>query len=151
MPTPIEAFAARLGVTLPEIYQMGRRYFLVNPHLLKMHRATGQDAFSIGLFLGEERGNRFEPSVGFLELLKDTPRRVTIAPETEWLFTCGRDVFEKNIVQVEPEGEDRGMFAVQNNRREILGIGEFIDDRRGGQGRILKNILDIGSFLRKEH
>lgn len=148
----IESYAKQFGVTLPEVMAIGRRHYLVTAHLKAFHATTGHDAFGIGLYLGEEKNGSFAPSVGFLELLKDSPRKVTITPEAEWLFICGRDVFEKNISLFSPTTpklqDQSGLFVIENNLHEALGIAQL---QKTSQGLLLKNMLDIGNFLRREH
>jgi ribosome biogenesis protein Nip4 len=151
MKDPFERYAERFEIDPPHPTKIGRRYYLVSPEVLEVHKRTGQDAFGIGLQIGEERGSEFIPTPGFLTLLVKSPRKITINESSEWLFTCGRDVFEKNITKLTPSGAISGFFAIENSRGEILGIGELANDKHGGQGRIVKNILDIGVFLRKEH
>ena len=146
---PIELYAKQFGIALPETLLIGRRRYLVTPELKLFHEKTGQDAFGIGLFLGEEKDSSFVPSVGFLELLKDSPRKMVISSEAEWLFICGRDVFEKNIRSPDHKTvSHNSLFVIENALHERLGIGQLQSTH---QGIMLKNILDIGNFLRREH
>jgi ribosome biogenesis protein Nip4 len=62
-----------------------------------------------------------------------------VNPEAAWLFVCGRDAFSKNIIGSCPTG----MTVVKNEAGEALGIGEM-------KGKTLNNIMDVGSFLRRE-
>ena len=145
----LEVYAKRIGnPALPETMKVGRRYYVVPKHVLEIHEKTKQDAFGIGLYLGEEKNNNFFPSVGFLDIAENPEQSLTISKDAEWLFLCGRDVFPKNIMAKDATSK-RGLFFVQNELHEIIGIGEMLEDRRSGI--ILKNRLDRGNFLRREH
>ena len=72
--------------------------------------------------------------------------RVHVDRETGWLFVCGRDVFEESILRAESDFEEGALSLVMMDG-SCLGYGRV----EGFQGRrILKNIFDIGDFLRRE-
>jgi len=66
--------------------------------------------------------------------------RVFVDDHAEQLFLYGRDVFLRSIIRKEAE---EGIVIVCNKRGEPLGFGKF------GK-RLIKNIADLGMYLREE-
>lgn len=126
------------------IKKIGRKYFLVDSTQDKVSASIDQEPVSIGLFLGEHK-KRFEASLALLDLIaKTSDRKAFVNKEAEWLFLCGRDVFEKNMVR---ETVKEGIVLVQNEANENLGFGLL--SKKGGE-LLIKNILDKGVYLRSK-
>lgn len=118
------------------------RCYMAEP---EMERLLQHRPASIGIFLGTEGKERFLPSLGLLSILaKDSSRKVCVNEKAEWLFICGRDVFGDSVTKW---GASSGLVLVQNQKGENLGLG-FI--KQSGQKKLVKNILDIGDFLRRK-
>ncbi|MGB9748577.1 MAG: hypothetical protein ACP5H9_02740 [Candidatus Woesearchaeota archaeon] len=113
----------------------------------------GDEMLSFGLKIGEIRVGKirkdFIPAREFLEfLLKKSDFKINhliVNEKSEWLFICKRDLFSKGIAK-----ENRifgNSFLILNKNKECLGIGRqgFFKNKR-----IVKNIFDIGDFLRRE-
>lgn len=101
-----------------------------------------------GKLLGKDR-KLFHPSPTLLQELASEQgplNRVHVDRETGWLFVCGRDVFEESILRKEGAFEE-GVLSLVMLDGSCLGYGRV----EGFQGkRILKNVFDIGDFLRRE-
>jgi 60S ribosome subunit biogenesis protein NIP7 len=105
-------------------------------------------AYSAGLYLGEEKGKQFRPSIPLLELLgKASHRWVMIDDKSEWLFLCGRDVFAKSVLKANVKS---GVVLVANKGGEILGYGKITGSLDKKDKVYVKNILDRGDYLRRE-
>jgi ribosome biogenesis protein Nip4 len=77
--------------------------------------------------------------------------RIIVEEKTAWLFICGRDVFRKGIVAVHGSLRKGDYALVINEFGECLGFGKItcrLDDEKATVA--LKNILDVGDFLRRE-
>ena len=101
-----------------------------------------------GKLLGKDR-NLFHPSPTLLQELasEEGPlNRAHVNRETGWLFVCGRDVFEESILRKEGEFEE-GTLSLVMLDGSCLGYGR-VEPFQGK--RILKNVFDIGDFLRRE-
>jgi len=130
---------------IPDVMKIGRKYFQARTELqsameeLKINREPEH----IGLFLGEEKRKRFLPAIGMLDILNEmTERKAIIDDKAEWLFLCGRDVFEKSVLECRFE---KGPALVMNKKEEVLGYGVL------NRGNIkIENRLDRGDFLRRE-
>jgi ribosome biogenesis protein Nip4 len=152
----LESYAQQFGnakFIIPDsaaITKVGRRYFLATEDAISKGKESGQDIFSTGMLLGEEKQGSFSPGVGLLDIIGKPENLITINDDAEWLFLCGRDVFEKNITEIKSldKASRSGLFIVQNSLGEKLGIGQFVTRRNE---TFLKNILDRGNFLRREH
>lgn len=134
-----EAFLKRFGIVQKHpLKRLHHGVYAIPENVDKTMETIKRDAFSAGLYIGEER-DEFRSSPGILELIKDTKQTITINQEASWLFTCGRDIFLTNIIGPCPEG----LVLVKNEAGDMLGIGEK-------HGNILRDVMDVGSFLRRE-
>ena len=76
---------------------------------------------------------------------------MVVDAKTAWLFICGRDIFKRGIVKVEGSNKKDAYTLVLNQHGECLGFGKILYDLDGEKGRVaVKNISDIGDFLRRE-
>ena len=101
-----------------------------------------------GRFMGKNR-REFHPSAILLRELtseEGPPNRVHVDREVGWLFVCGRDIFEESALRVEG-GFKEGTLSLVMMDGHYLGYGRV----QSSEGRrILKNLFDIGDFLRRE-
>ena len=115
-----------------------------NTYYFKTQEIAGTQTISQGLPLGTT-GRQFKPSLYLLELLsKKSTNKIYINDKAEWLFLCGRDVFEESITI---DNSTTDFVLVQNQRNENLGLGKKM---RKGKKIIIMNLIDRGDFLRRE-
>jgi len=134
------------------IVEKENRYFLLNEKLMKL---ISKDFFYAGIYLGKTRGKIFFPSFNLLALIaeKKEANRVVVDGKTEWLFIVGRDVFKRGIMQVTGSRKKDAYTLVMNEYGECLGFGRItrnLDDAESKREVIVKNVSDIGDFLRRE-
>ena len=121
--------------------KIGEKYYLVNDELKEFKNKIPLEALSLGVFLGEDVKEKFEPSIALLDMIK--LEKIKIDDEAEWLFLCGRDITKNHMINhVEDNGKK--LFLVENEKEEILGLGKIKDG-------LLMNLLDRGDFLRREN
>jgi ribosome biogenesis protein Nip4 len=76
---------------------------------------------------------------------------VVVDEKTEWLFICGRDIFKQGVIRLQGSRRKGDYTLVLNRHRECLGFGKILFDLSGErEGVVIKNIFDIGDFLRRE-
>jgi len=149
---PIEVFASRFGsqVTFNSemVTEKSQRYYLLNPRLKKILKS---DYYYAGLYLGKVKNGVFFPSFNLLNLLVSAaPNKILVDQKAAWLFICGRDVFRIGIVKVMGSKRKGDTTLVLNEFGECLGFGKIIDFS-DSEGRVaVKNVLDLGDFLRRE-
>ena len=151
----IKDFAAHFGanIVLDEslIVKKGNRFFLLNDNLKKQIQ---QDFFYAGIYLGKLQSSRFLPSFSLLKMMTDSRANKTFVDrKTAWLFICGRDVFKKGVLH--PKGTVRkGEYTlILNEFNECLGFGKILHNIRKEKDAnrvVVKNVLDLGNFLRRE-
>jgi len=131
------------------LVKKGNRCFLLNEELGKTEMG---DFFYAGSFLGEKRNREFLPGFELLRLIAEKrANKITVDKKTEWLFICGRDIFRRGIKQVLGSGKKGDNVIVLNGHGECLGFGKVVSDlNKKKSGVVVKNILDIGDFLRRE-
>jgi ribosome biogenesis protein Nip4 len=150
---PLSDFASRLGADValnPEfILEKMQRYYLLNPSLRKFVRS---DSFYTGLYLGKTKNGMFFPSFNYLNmLLPVAANKVVLERKAAWLFICGRDVFIEGIVKSMGSHRKGDYTLVLNEFGECLGFGAFVESLESLKGKIaIRNVLDVGDFLRRE-
>jgi len=136
----LASFVKAVKGILPEnIIQQGKRYYQATPELVKIKEHITKDPYCIGLPLGEQKST-FYPTVALLDLIK--AKQVTVInKKSAWLFLCDRDVFQESVEEAPTKD---GITIVENELGEVLGFGEFKNNK-------VRNLLDRGDFLRREH
>jgi ribosome biogenesis protein Nip4 len=153
MTKTIDDFVSRFGteISLDEtlIVKKDSRYFLLDENLKQL---ASNDFFYAGTYVGKVEDGKFFPSVSLLELIaRKEANKVTVDKKTEWLFICGRDIFAQGIVKVVGSGKKDAYILILNLYGECLGFGRILCNLNGKrQGLAIKNMLDIGDFLRRE-
>lgn len=152
---PIEDFISKLDTSerLDEtlIVEKQGRFFLINERL---RRYIKFDFFYAGAYLGKVKRGVFFPSFILLAMISERQsNKVVVDDKTAWLFVCGRDIFKRGILSVSGS-KSRGRYTLVLNRyHECLGFGRMIHDIDEVKDRgkvVVKNISDIGDFLRRE-
>jgi ribosome biogenesis protein Nip4 len=151
---PYEVFASRFGTRVAFnselIVEKSQRFYLLNPRLKKM---LPTDFFYSGLYLGKVGKNGgFFPSFNFLNMLVGVAtNKVVVEAKAAWLFTCGRDIFREAIVKVMGSKHKGDAAIILNEFGECLGFGTLMEGLTGSEGNVaVKNVLDVGDFLRRE-
>jgi len=126
------------------------RYFLLNKALLKIAR---RDFYYAGTYLGKVKNGKFFPSFSLLTMLaKGEANKIVVEKKAAWLFICGRDIFRKGILAVRGSRKKGDHTLVLNEFGECLGFGKIISslDAAAKTEVAVKNISDVGDFLRRE-
>jgi len=150
---PIKDFVNQFGasVSLDEnlIVKKENRYFLISESLKK---AVTKDFFYAGAYLGKVKNGKFFPSFILSKMIATgKANKVIVDKKTEWLFVCGRDVFKRGIVKVIGSKKRGDYTLIINQRGECIGFGKILCNLDEEKGKVaVKNIADIGDFLRRE-
>jgi ribosome biogenesis protein Nip4 len=150
----INDFVAQFKTTIPldesHIVRNRNRYYLLSK---KLKQQTPKGFFYAGTYLGAVKGASFFPSFLLLAMIAKTKaNKLMVDKKTAWLFICGRDIFKKGIVKADnlKKGE---ITLIMNEHNECLGFGKMMLNLRAEidlNKTAVKNILDIGDFLRRE-
>jgi len=79
--------------------------------------------------------------------------KVTADERSEWLFIVGRDLFKRGILKATGSKKKGAYTLVVNQHEECLGFGRILSnlDDNGRKHQVaVRNISDIGDFLRRE-
>ena len=126
------------------------RYFLLKKALLK---GAPKDFYYAGTYLGKVKNGIFFPSFNLLAMLAEgEANKIVVEKKAAWLFICGRDIFRKGIVAVHGSRRKGDHALVVNEFGECLGFGRIVRSLDGAaKGEVVvKNISDVGDFLRRE-
>jgi ribosome biogenesis protein Nip4 len=140
---------AKIALDTNLVVKKGGRYFLLNQNLKRILR---KDFYYAGTYLGKVKNGKFFPSFNLLALLaKGEANKIVVDGKTAWLFICGRDVFRRGIVTVHGSRRKGAYTLVLNEFGECLGFGKITRSLDAEEARVVvKNISDIGDFLRRE-
>lgn len=155
MNKPIEDFAklfgAKLSLDKNLIVKKRNSIFLLS-HNLKAVAEETYDWLFAGMYLGKVDGGKFFPSFLLLSIIADCAKnKLIVDDKTAWLFICGRDVFKEGILKAYGSRNKGAYTLVLNSYGECLGFGKIernLDKAKSGV--VVKNILDVGDFLRRE-
>ena len=144
-----ERFETRISLDRNLIVRKENRYFLLNEGL---KRTISKDFFYAGTYLGKVKKRKFFPSFNLLNMIAEKKANKTVVDKkTEWLFICGRDIFKQGITKVRGSKRKGDYTLILNQYGECLGFGKIVYDLdKEKDGVVIKNISDIGDFLRRE-
>jgi ribosome biogenesis protein Nip4 len=152
----ITEFASRFGTSLrlneSLIAATQGRYFLLNSNVRKL---LSRDFFYAGIYLGKVKDGLFFPSFVLLAKIASAEgtNKVVVDPRSEWLFIVGRDIFRQGITKVIGSNRKGAYAMVVNQYDECLGFGRILHDLGDKEGKhrvAVRNVSDIGDFLRRE-
>jgi ribosome biogenesis protein Nip4 len=147
-------FALQLGAKIslnPNfMVQKGGRYFLLNENLQKIFR---KNFYYAGTYMGKIKNGKFFPSFNLIAMLaKGDANKIVVDKKAAWLFTCGRDVLRQGILTVRGSRKKGDHTLVLNEFGECLGFGKIIGSLQEAATTepVVKNVSDVGDFLRRE-
>jgi ribosome biogenesis protein Nip4 len=145
----IRLFNASLMLDQNLVEKRENRYYLLSENL---KRFIKKDFLYAGTYLGETRGGTFLPSSIFLSMIAETAKNKTyVDQKTEWLFVCGRDIFKKGVTRVNGSREKDDFTLIMNVHDECIGFGTMTGAlNEKGENVAVRNMFDIGDFLRRE-
>jgi ribosome biogenesis protein Nip4 len=150
----IMKFAVQLGAKFSinadlTVNKVGR-YFLLNKDLTKV---CSKNFYYAGTYLGKVKNGKFFPSFNLLAMLAEgEANKIIVEKKAAWLFICGRDIFRKGILEVQGSRKKGDHVLVLNEFGECLGFGRILRglDKAAEGEVVVKNVSDIGDFLRRE-
>lgn len=129
-----------------DVLRINDKYFTLSPSLWDGLKARRGLVYA-GRYLGRDR-RAFQPSSLLLEALASEPgtRKVHVGRDAAWLFACGRDLFEESVAEAEPELALGAYYLVVYGGR-CIGYGRY---ETAGERLVIRNLFDLGDFLRRE-
>ncbi|MEA3379188.1 MAG: hypothetical protein U9Q69_06175 [Nanoarchaeota archaeon] len=123
-------------------------YYVIPAKLLEINIGIKQE--SMGLFLGENKGNKFYPSLALLEKISpESNEKIIVKDIGEMDYIYGKNLRQRHIKNVLGETKVGFLKLVVNERDECLGYGKIVKPLNE-KGVVFKNILDRGDYLRRE-
>lgn len=120
-----------------------REVFITNKDTYEVLEKIKVNPYFLGLYLGEIRDKKFLLGLeGGSLLAPDSTRKVAVDDAVEQLVLYGRDVFINSIREAYPGMKKGDRCLIVNRRGEFLAVGRV-------EGKIIKNLLDRGWYLRK--
>ena len=133
----IKKFTDKEIIDFKLVKKLRTDYFILSSDLLRASQKIRWPFLYGGLFLGKEK-KQFVPSVYLLQKLAEvSDKKVWLNEKDEWRFICKKDI---SIISNQKNKE---FILVINKYNECLGYG--IDEKNN-----IKNLFDIGDFLRRE-
>jgi ribosome biogenesis protein Nip4 len=151
---PLEHFLIQFGIRRftekdEVLFVEDNKFYLISKDIANTIKKT-KKPFYAGLYLGKARGKKFFPSVNLLNMMKRKSRnKIWVDKKAEWLFVCGRDLFAEGITRATHCVHKGIITLVMNKSDEVLGFGKAVKGLKE-KDVVVKNIFDIGDFLRRE-
>jgi ribosome biogenesis protein Nip4 len=125
---------------------MNNQYFLLNDEMRSFILDKNLLVYA-GEYLGKDQ-RQFIPSSILLEKLAEesSTKKVYVEQNAGWLFVCGKDLFEENIIDVAGK-LTLGQYYLVMMGDSCLGYGRY---ETSANRRVIHNLFDIGDFLRRE-
>ena len=140
-------FGTKIAFNTEFTVEKNQRFYLLSPLLKKVQG----NFYYAGLYLGKVKNGVFFPSFNLLDLiLPVAANKVVVDRKTAWLFICGRDVFGSGVDKVMGSKRKGDATLVLNEFGECLGFGRLTGDLGAAERVAVKNVLDVGDFLRRE-
>ncbi|MCJ7559488.1 hypothetical protein MUO79_02570 [Candidatus Bathyarchaeota archaeon] len=142
-------FGAKIALNADLTVKKGGRYFLLNENLQRLIR---KDFYYAGTYLGKVKNGKFFPSFNLLAMLVEgEANKIVVNKKVAWLFICGRDIFQKGILVVHGSRRKGDYTLVLNEFGECLGFGKITRNLDKEEAQVVvRNISDVGDFLRRE-
>ena len=144
----IEDFVRKFTTHCVGYEQIGNAYYLIPKELKDIKSFT--KPVMMGLYLGEDKKDKFIPSLALLAILaKTSTEKAYVKDIGEIDFIYGKDLRKRHIVKFEGETKIGFLKLVMNKNEECLGYGKIVGEKNS-EGVIVKNVLDIGDYIRRE-
>lgn len=145
-----KTFVSKFAGIALEYTKIGNKYFLAEAFLIELSKRLNCKIESLGLFLGEEKEDKFVPSLALLDILaKVSDEKAFVNEIGEIDFLYGKDLKKRHIKSF-TGGSKEGFFKlIQNEENENLGYGKISRDLDSESAEIA-NILDKGDYIRRE-
>ncbi len=141
----LKSFGVEDMIRTEDVVQIKEFYFTLNRQQKELLQHT-RPVF-IGYCLGKKKGQQFCPSVCLMDFISGRyEKKIVVDAKTEWLFICGRDIF--NMQEVLGSPQDNDLVLVLNRFKECIGIGQHSTDPN--KKNPIKHVYDIGDYLRRE-
>jgi ribosome biogenesis protein Nip4 len=146
----VQQFNVEIPLDEKQIVRKGNRYYFLSE---KLSQKAPKGFFYAGEYLGSVKGTGFFPGFALLRMIAKTKAtKITLGTKAAWLFICGRDIFKRGLPK--DSNLKKGDYTlIMNQNEECLGFGRVMINVRGeiDMDKIaVKNILDVGDFLRRE-
>jgi ribosome biogenesis protein Nip4 len=143
----LKRFLEQVGSKMDlEVLMIDSKRFTLNQELERQQFSRNGLVYA-GTYLGWNR-RLFEPGSPLLQMLasEEDTRKVHLDRDAAWLFVCGRDIFEENIKRVDGVLELGRHYLVMFDGR-CVGYGRY---ETSADIRVIRNLFDLGDFLRRE-
>jgi len=118
----------------------GKEVYLVNYSAQPTLPSYEEEPVSQGVLLGTIAKNSFVASIALLRhIAPHTQKKIILNEKSAWLFVCGRDAFEQNIMSGDKKSS---LVIVLDEQDNVLGLAKKTP-------QFYKNMLHIGTFLKE--
>lgn len=147
--TMIDVFLSKFGIKKFDYLTVDNRFYLVSEELQKLAKEIKRQPDLIGLYLGEVKDGKFSPSLGLLSLMaKNCTEKIWIKDIGENDFLYGKNLRPRHIIKIEGTMKEGFLKIAVNEKNECLGLAKI--KKITGNEVSLRNVLDLGDYLRRE-
>lgn len=157
MAEEIVSFAKEFNVDLDisNLKEFDKNYYLVDNRFKTIIDSVPIEPVYAGLFVGEidSKTHKFIPSLMFMDFLStQSDCKINVRKKSEFLFTCGRDLFKESVAKFDIELERNQLVLILDHLNRFLGMGKVKNnfDNISNKDVFIESLYDVGDFLRRE-
>lgn len=144
-----------VDLDLTNVRRFDKSYYLVSQEQLKIIDGISIEPASSGLYVGDfdPKTDKFTPSLMLMELLASKNKNnIVVRKKSEFLFTCGRDLFKDSVAKFDFQVEINQLVLIVDHLGQFLGLGKIKNnyDSISKNDLFIESLFDVGDFLRRE-
>ena len=131
-------------------------YYLVSNQIFKIYKKLKgiNKPYYVGIYLGRIKNGQFAISLKGIQIINDfTHKKIQLNEKGELKFIYGKNINDKDIQKIYSEFKIEDLMIIINSLGETLGLAKAITPiKQNSKKNIkIKNMLDLGWYLRKGH
>ncbi|ASJ15807.1 hypothetical protein A3L04_01325 [Thermococcus chitonophagus] len=126
-----------------------RDVYAVNEDVWRIIESLKMRPYGAGTFVGtikvdENLVEKFYPNIEFFSFIRIEKNYAILGPKASFLFTTGKDAPKKAVKEIKWQGSKK--IVVMNEWGDVIGLG-IVNPKE--ERRFIKNLADVGEFLRR--
>jgi ribosome biogenesis protein Nip4 len=131
-------------------------YYLVSNQIFGTYKKLKEirNPYHVGIYFGRIKKDEFAISLNGIQIINDlTTKKIQLNHKGEVKFIYGKNINDKHIQKIYADFKIEDLMIIVNSLGEPLGLGKAITriKQKSNKNIRIKNMLDLGWYLRKGH
>lgn len=131
-------------------------YYLVSNQIFKTYKKLKEisNPYCVGIYFGRIKNGQFAISLRGIQIINEfTNKKIQLNEIGELKFIYGKNINDKYIQKIYSDFKIEDLIIIVNYLGETLGLGKAITPVKQNSNKniMIKNMLDLGWYLRKGH